>query len=124
MLERVRADPPEVTAGDKTVHLGPGELGYALRGLLYGRAREVPAMITGAAKGDWQPLADYYLQRSGWVSNEGGEAGMHFSVLCAEDISQVDSETIARETAGTFLGDYLIGGYARVCEVWPYEKGV
>jgi len=47
---------------------------------------------------------------------------MHFSVLCAEDISQVDSETIARETAGTFLGDYLISGYARVCEVWPHAR--
>ncbi len=47
---------------------------------------------------------------------------MHFSVLCAEDIARVDHEMIARETAGTFLGDYLIGGYAEVCEVWPYAR--
>ncbi len=122
VLERVRTDPPEVAAGDKTVKLGPGELGYALRGLLYARAAEVPSLLTGAAAGEWQPLADYYLQRSGWVSEEGGMAGMHFSVLCAEDISRVDEQTIARETAGTFLGDYLIGGYARACEVWPYAR--
>ncbi len=56
------------------------------------------------------------------MAREGGFAGMHFSVLCAEDISRVDDETIARETAGTFLGDYLIGGYARVCELWPYAR--
>ena len=110
VLDRVRSDPPEVTAEGDTLRLGPGELGYALRGLLYGRAGEVPALLAGAAEGDWQPLADYYLRRSGWVADEEGEAGMHFSVLCAEDISRVDDETIVRETAGTFLGDYLIGG--------------
>ncbi len=122
VLERVQTDPPEVTAEGKTVRLGPGELGYALRGLLYQRAAEVPAMLARAAAGEWQPLADYYLRRSGWVSEPGGVAGMHFSVLCAEDIGRVDEETIARETAGTFLGDYLIGGYARVCELWPYAR--
>jgi pimeloyl-ACP methyl ester carboxylesterase len=122
VLERVRTDPPEVEAEGEAVRLGPGELGYALRGLLYGRAGEVPALIDGAAEGEWQPFADYYLQRSGWVSNAGGVAGMHFSVLCAEDISRVDRETIERQTAGTFLGDYLIGGYVRACEVWPYAR--
>ncbi len=82
----------------------------------------MPALLDRAAGGDWQPLADYYLQRSGWVGDEEGEAGMHFSVLSAEDIGRLDAETIERETAGTFLGDYLIGGYARVCEVWPYTR--
>jgi pimeloyl-ACP methyl ester carboxylesterase len=122
VLQRVQESPPKVSAEGKTVRLGPGELGYALRGLLYSRAREVPALIYGAAEGQWQPLADYYLQRSGWVSDAEGEAGMHFSVLCAEDISQVDDEAIARETKGTFLGDYLIGGYADVCKIWPYAR--
>lgn len=122
VLERVRTDPPEVLADGKPVRFGPGELGYALRGLLYRRANEVPKFVYAAADGDWQPLADYYVQRSGWVSDPEGEAGMHFSVLCAEDISQTDAATIERETAGTFLGDYLIGGYASVCEIWPYAK--
>ncbi len=122
VLKRVRTDPPEVMTEGKKVKLGPGELGYALRGLLYRQGAEVPSMAQKAAAGDWQPLADYYLRRSGWVSEEGGEAGMHFSVICAEDIGPLDAETIARETAGTFLGDYLVGGYARVCEVWPYAR--
>ena len=122
ILARVRTDPPEVLAEGETVRFGPGELGYALRGLLYRRAEEIPSLVDGAARGDWQPLADYYLQRSGWVGEEGGEAGMHFSVLCAEDISHLDRETIERETAGTFLGDYLVGGYADVCEVWPHAR--
>ena len=49
-------------------------------------------------------------------------AGMHFSVICAEDIIRADAAKIERETAGTFLGDYLVGGYARACEVWPYAR--
>ena len=49
-------------------------------------------------------------------------AGMHFSVICAEDLSRVDAAKIERETAGTFLGDYLVGGYARACEVWPHAE--
>jgi pimeloyl-ACP methyl ester carboxylesterase len=121
VLERVRTDPPRVTAEGQPVRLGPGELGYALRGLLYTQAGKVPLMLQRAAEGEWQPLADYYLQRSGWVSR-GGEAGMHFSVLCAEDIDLVNRETIRRETAGTFLGDYLIGGYKNVCDVWPHAR--
>jgi len=122
VLDRVRTDPPEVTAEGETVFLGPGELGYALRGLLYGRAGEVPAMVDAAAKGAWQPLADYYVRRSSWVSDPEGEAGMHFSVLCAEDISRVTDEAIASETSGTFLGDYLISGYAQACKAWPYAR--
>lgn len=122
VLERARTDPPEVTADGETLRLGPGELGYALRGLLYARAGEIPALLHAASAGDWQPLADYYLQRSGWVGDPEGEAGMHFSVLCAEDMARVDDETIARQTAGTFLGDYLIGGYMRVCEIWPHAR--
>ena len=122
VLTRAENDPPEVTVEGETVFFGAGELGYALRGLLYRRAEEIPALLDGAANGDWQPLADYYLTRTGWVSAEGGQSGMHFSVLCAEDISRLDPETIERATAGTFLGDFLIGGYARVCEIWPYSK--
>ncbi len=122
VLGRTRTDPPEVQIEGKTVRFGRGALGYALRGLLYRRGADVPAMVTQAANGDWQPLASYYLARTGWVAEPGGESGMHFSVICAEDISRVDDELIARETEGTFLGDFLINGYKRACEVWPYAR--
>jgi pimeloyl-ACP methyl ester carboxylesterase len=120
VLAEVRRSPPWVQAGEERVRLGPGELGYALRGLLYARAAEIPLLLERAAEGEWQPLADYYLQRTNWVSAPGGNAGMHFSVLCAEDIARLDAATVARETVGTFLGDSLIGGYVRVCEQWPH----
>lgn len=120
VLDRVSSDPPVVEVDGQRLRLGPGELGYALRGLLYHRGGDIPWMLDKATEGDWQPFADFYLARSDWVAEKGGEAGMHFSVLCAEDVSRLDAETIARETEGTFLGNYLIGGYARVCDVWPY----
>jgi pimeloyl-ACP methyl ester carboxylesterase len=122
LLDRVRTDPPRVVVEGESVVFGPGELGYALRGLLYTRAREIPATVDRTSDGDWQSLADYYYARSGWVSEEGGEAGMHFSVVCAEDFANLDRETIEKETAGTFLGDYLAGGYADVCEIWPHAR--
>ena len=122
VLSRIRRDPPAVEAEGETVRFGPGELGYALRGLLYGRAAEVPALLTGARRGAWQPLADYYLQRTGWVAAPDGETGMHFSVLCAEDIDRVSAEQIAELTAETFLGDHLIGAYVAVCREWPHAE--
>jgi pimeloyl-ACP methyl ester carboxylesterase len=122
LFERVRRDPPSVAVEEAWLRLGPGEIGYALRGLLYGRAGEIPSFVARAARGDWQPFADYYLQRTDWVSGTGGNAGMHFSVICAEDISRVSDEEMARETAGTFLGDHLIAGYRRVCDIWPHAK--
>ena len=122
VFERVRRDPPTVDAEGQEVRLGPGELGYALRGLLYQRGAEVPLFLHRAASGDWQPVADYYLERSAWVAEVGGmgNAGMHFSVVCAEDIARLDDETVARETAGTLFGDHLIGAYRGVCALWPH----
>ncbi len=49
-------------------------------------------------------------------------AGYHYSVLCAEDIDPLSWEDIARETAATFMGDFLTAGYKRVCERWPSAK--
>lgn len=124
MLQLTKSNPPTVMADGVKVPFGHGEFGYALRGLLYGRADEIPQLIDGAAQGDWQPLADYYLERTNWVGASDGlaPAGMHFSVLCAEDISRVSRQDIAEQTEGTFLGDYLIGGYKNVCDIWPHAK--
>lgn len=107
VFDRVRSEPPAVDAEGQQVRFGPGELGYALRGLLYQRGAEAPLFLQRAATGDWQPLADYYLARSAWVREVGGmgNAGMHFSVVCAEDFARLEDETVARETAGTLFGD-------------------
>ena len=123
VLEEVLATatqhPPEVVVEGETVPFGIGPLSYALRGLLYGRAGSVPARLYEAHAGTWQPLAEYYLSRQAWVGGAGGmPAGYHFSVLCAEDIDPLSWDDIRRETAGTFMGDFLIAGYKRACDRW------
>ncbi len=123
VLTTAKENPATVTVEGTTVRFGIGPLSYALRGLLYGRAGAVPARIYDAHEGNWQPLAEYYLGRQAWVgAADGTPAGYHFSALCAEDVDPVGWDDIARQTAGTFMGDFLIGGYKRVCERWPSVK--
>ena len=120
VLAKAQNDPPMVTVEGVEVRFGVGPLSYALRGLLYGQAGTVPARLYDAHDGDWQPLAEYYLGRQAWVGGDGGvPAGYHYSVLCSEDIDPLTSDEIARETAGTFMGDFLIAGYKRTCDLWP-----
>ena len=122
VLERFRRGPVEVELEGEHVPFALGDLAYALRGLLYGRAAELPGLVARAAAGDVQPLAEYYVERTAWVGEAGGSAGYHFSVLCAVDIAPLTEEDVARATAGTFMGAHLIDGYRTVCDLWPYAR--
>ncbi|MGH7541015.1 MAG: alpha/beta fold hydrolase [Gemmatimonadota bacterium] len=118
VLDRLDRAPAELEIEGVPVAFTKGDFSYALRGLLYGRADVVPEVIQRAYDGDFERVARYYLQRAGWVGGEGGEAGYHFSALCAEDIHPLTDEEVARLSAGTFMGDHLIAGYRDVCRVW------
>ena len=122
VLERARRQPAMVTIDGEELPVTPIVLGYALRGLLYSRGTEVPKFVHDAANGDWEPLAEYYVQRQGWVSSEDGDAGYHFSVICAEDIDRVRDEDVGPATEGTFLGTALIDAYRSACAVWPHAE--
>ncbi|REK07801.1 MAG: alpha/beta fold hydrolase [Acidobacteria bacterium] len=122
LFARLRESPIELEIGGAAVRFGAGDLGYALRGLLYRRGGEVPWMVSRAEAGEWRPLVDYYLQRQGWVGEPGGATGMHLSVLCAEDIAPVTDAEVAEQTAGTFLGPHLIDTYRRACDAWPHAE--
>jgi pimeloyl-ACP methyl ester carboxylesterase len=104
----------------RTVQFHAADLGYALRGLLYGRSAEVPYRIAQAAAGDFTELADYYVERTDWVSSDDDTAaGNHFSVICAEDIQPVTGDDVRRAAAGTFLRGHVILSYRAACGVWP-----
>ena len=125
VLKTARDQPPQVVVEGTTVTFGIGPLSYALRGLLYTQSGTIPARLFEARSGNWQALADYYLRRQSWVGRGTGglvTAGYHYSVLCAEDIGPLSWEVIAEESKGTFMGDFLIAGYKRVCEIWPSAK--
>ncbi|HEY7183093.1 MAG TPA: alpha/beta hydrolase, partial [Blastocatellia bacterium] len=45
--------------------------------------------------------------------------GMHFSVVCGEDMQFITTADAERELAGTFYGDYRLKAYRRACDIWP-----
>lgn len=122
VLDRFREGPVEVELRGERIPFDLPDLSYALRGLLYGRAAQVPGLIARAADGDVLPLAEYYVERSGWVGERLGSTGYHLSVLCAEDIAPVTDEDVRWATAGTFMGSHLIDSYREACALWPYAR--
>jgi pimeloyl-ACP methyl ester carboxylesterase len=81
----------------------------------------LPLMLHEAdARHDYAPLAAQFLiidrSYSGAVA-----AGMHNSVVCAEDVPFYDLASIDRtRLAATFLGTQQLDGLVSVCGVWPH----
>ena len=89
----------------------------AVRGPLYSPviASALPQAITAAAQGRFEPL----VTLGGFAAPHGRAdiaAGMHFSVICAEDAPRMDS---ARAQPATEFGDLFADLYRRVCAAWP-----
>lgn len=89
-----------------------------LRGALYApeTAALVPTVIERAHDGDFQPLAALAL--TGALSDTMS-IGMFLSVVCAEDIPQLEAGEGARASAGTFLGTTMLDAVVEACEDWP-----
>jgi len=77
-------------------------------------ASALPQAIADAAHDRWAPLV-------GLAASLGGGAtlyaGMHFSVLCAEDVPRLPAA--ARDDAGAQFGDAFAQLYERACADWP-----
>ena len=89
----------------------------AVRGALYApaAAAALPAAITEAAAGRFDALAGL----SSMLSSRKGvrlAMGMHFSVVCAEDVPRLDQST---DEPGTDFGTDGAALYRRVCSEWP-----
>lgn len=111
--------PVTVTVNGRDVPFHAADLGYALRGLLYGGSAVVPYVISRAARGELQELAEYYVQRTDWVSGDDTAAGNHLSVICAEDVGPLTDEDVRRAAEGTFLRGHVIRSYRAACDLWP-----
>lgn len=97
-----------------------GDFAYAVRGVLYTAAsNRLPLVVSEAYdSGDLGLFANYYKQRIGWVAEEGTAAGMHFSILCSEDMAFNDWDELRGVTEGTLMGPHLIREYERACDNW------
>jgi len=102
------------------VRMSRGDLGYAVRGMLYYNVvARLPDMIAHAAEtGDVSEFATAYWKRE--ADLEPAIAfGLHLSVFCAEDVPFPSEHDIEAATAHTFLGRYLFDEYRAACREWP-----
>jgi len=101
------------------VRFGRTDLGYAVRGLLYGDAAlSLPQWFKAAAAGSYDRFAQAYLERARVLDRQIAD-GVHFGVYCAEDLPRVDWQAATAAARPTHLGTYLIDQYRAACAVWP-----
>jgi pimeloyl-ACP methyl ester carboxylesterase len=78
-----------------------------------GGIRNVPMLVHDAARGvppgDGPPPP----------GPEPAPLGVRLAILCSEGLTAVDTSTISRATAGTFLGEFQVRFQLRWCEGWP-----
>jgi pimeloyl-ACP methyl ester carboxylesterase len=99
-----------------------GLVAEGIRFLMYGQGAEnLPLQIHQAAQGDLAPLVLMSIGRRLGIA-EGLDAGLTFSVTCAEDLPFITEAAIPAKTAGTYLGDYRIRQQQGACGVWPRGK--
>ncbi len=79
-------------------------------------AAGLPLAITEAAHGRFEPLLGLSVATTGNSRIGAIAEGMHFSVVCAEDLPRLG---LARDKPGPDYGDAFAQLYARVCANWP-----
>jgi pimeloyl-ACP methyl ester carboxylesterase len=77
----------------------------------------VPFVVTEAAAGRFTPLVGLSTALGGGLEDMAW--GMHFSVVCSEDVPRLATTT---ESKSALFGDTFSGMYAKVCERWPRAK--
>jgi pimeloyl-ACP methyl ester carboxylesterase len=105
-----------VTGQPSTVTISREHVLNAVRPPLYAPALSaaVPAAIAAAAQGDFNGLM---ALSSGLMGRRGGlAAGMHFSVVCAEDLPPLAAN---RDAPGRDFIDHDRRRYERICANWP-----
>jgi pimeloyl-ACP methyl ester carboxylesterase len=126
VLARLRRAPARVTVPNP-VSGAPAELSLtasafadALRVFLYSgeASRQVPLLLSQARAGDLAPFAAAALQSSRGLA-DAVAMGMLLSFTCSEDVRRIREDEIARETAGSFIGDRRVRGQIAACSVWP-----
>ena len=94
-------------------------LANLLRAPLYAPtlAAVLPYALAQAAAGEYAPLVALSTAVSGSVAEDFAE-GMHFAVICAEDMPRVDAAAAAA-AAATRFGNGVLDMYRRVCREVP-----
>lgn len=124
--ERLRQAPAPVTvrhpvSGAPTpILLTASGFADGLRVMLYSaeRGRQVPLLLSRGRAGDLAPFAEAALANSRGVRNSL-RMGLLLAFTCSEDVWRIRPEEVARETAGSFIGDARVRGQMAACAGWP-----
>lgn len=86
------------------------------RGPLYAPmlAAALPLAVERASRGDFTSL----IGLNAALGDGSLYAGMHFSVICAEDVPRLDEGELARLN-GTRVGTAMVKEYVKSCRNWP-----
>jgi pimeloyl-ACP methyl ester carboxylesterase len=68
--------------------------------------------------GDYDRLAEQ-LMLVGDASANMLNLGMHFSVVCAEDVPFYNADDVAVHNADTYIADFMTDRLSLICDVWP-----
>jgi hypothetical protein len=77
-----------------------------------------PWMIHRASLGDYSAIVAGVLSNARRADEELS-FGVFFSITCSDDVAFLREEDIARETQGTWLGDYRVRQQQGACREWP-----
>jgi pimeloyl-ACP methyl ester carboxylesterase len=113
---RVARAPGDVVA----VPLTWQEFAEAVRVMSYNapRSLRLPMLIHQMFEGDYGDFAAAAIQSNRQIRSSI-RLGFLLSITCTEDVSRIDPRTIARETAGTYLGDSRVREQMAACRDWP-----
>ena len=106
---------------EETVRMTVDVLAAMVRAPLYSPvlAAALPLAIEEAAAGRWSPLAGLAVALSSSARGPGLAQGMHFSVVCAEDLPlKAGHAAPPAAPPATEFGN-LSAVYAQVCRDWP-----
>ena len=78
-------------------------------------AAALPLAVSESARGRFEPLLGLASAMGGRSTSRLSE-GMHYSVVCAEDLPRLGRAT---DTAGADFGDSVAGLYRQLCADWP-----
>lgn len=111
--------PHPLTGVPETMRLDRRVLSSLLRVPLYAPqlAAVLPHALTQAAQGEFTPLVALSAAVAGGI-NENFAAGMHFAVICAEDLPRIDAAQRA-QLATTRFGTAFLDVYTQACRGVP-----
>lgn len=105
-----------ITGQTEQVQLGRYSLLSLVRSPLYGPAGAalLPAAIHEASQGRFDPLMGIGSSLGGSSKKMRLSEGMHFSVVCAEDVPRMGKQSATDDFGASFAE-----GYERICRNWP-----